>query len=245
VRAFVGTSGWQYRHWRGSFYPTELAASAWLGYYADRFATVEVNASFYRLPGRETVERWAGAVPAGFVLTFKASRYVTHVRRLRECAEPLERMWSVVAGAGAKLGPVLFQLPPTLRVDEPLLREFLLLLPPRMRAAFEFRHPSWSTDGVHEALDAAGAALVHADRPGVHVRIPTVGGWAYLRFHQGRRTAAGYRRPKLRAYADAAADARPAELFAYFNNDMDTAAPRDAAVLAALLADRRIEVAAA
>jgi uncharacterized protein YecE (DUF72 family) len=241
----VGTSGWQYRHWRGSFYPEGLAASAWLGHYAERFATVEVNASFYRLPRRETVERWAEAVPAGFVLTFKASRYVTHIRRLRECAEPLERMWSVMAGAGAKLGPVLFQLPPTFRVDEPLLRDFLSMLPQQMRAAFEFRHPTWSTEGVHDALDAAGAALVHADRPGVGVQIPTVGGWAYLRFHQGRGTAAGYRRSKLRAYARAVAAARPAELFAYFNNDTDAAAPHDAEVLAALLTERGIEVAAA
>lgn len=244
MRAFVGTSGWQYRHWRGSFYPQELPASAWLQHYAGRFATVEVNASFYRLPRRETVERWAETVPPGFVLTFKASRYVTHVRRLRECAEPLERMWSVVAGAGGKLGPVLFQLPPTFRVDEPLLRAFLPMLPPEMRVAFEFRHPTWSTRGVHDALDAAGAALVHADRPGVRVQIPTVGGWTYLRFHQGRSAVARYRRSKLRAYADAVVAARPAELFAYFNNDADTAAPHDASVLAGLLGDRRIDVAA-
>jgi uncharacterized protein YecE (DUF72 family) len=244
MRALVGTSGWQYRHWRGSFYPRELAASAWLPHYAARFPTVEVNASFYRLPRRETVERWAAAVPVGFVLTFKASRYVTHIRRLRECAEPLERMWEVFTGAGDKLGPVLFQLPPTLRVDEPLLAAFLGSLPSRMRAAFEFRHPSWFTGRVLDDLDAVGAALVHADRPGAHAEIPAVGGWTYLRFHQGRHAGAAYRRSKLRAYADAIAAARPAELFAYFNNDQEAAAPHDAAVLMGLLADRRVEVTA-
>jgi uncharacterized protein YecE (DUF72 family) len=245
VTVFVGTSGWQYRDWRGSFYPRELAASAWLPYYAGRFSTVEVNASFYRLPRRETVERWAAAVPAGFVLTFKASRYITHVRRLRECAEPLERMWDVFTGAGGKLGPVLFQLPPTLRLDEPLLRAFLGSLPSQMRAAFEFRHPTWLTGGVLEELGAADAALVHADRPGVRAEIPTVGGWTYLRFHRGRHPAAGYRRSKLRTYADAIAAARPAAVFAYFNNDAGAAAPHDAAVLIELLADRKVEVAAA
>jgi uncharacterized protein YecE (DUF72 family) len=174
----VGTSGWQYRHWRDGFYPAGLAAADWLAFYAQRFSSVEVNASFYRLPKRETVERWAATVPDGFVLTFKASRYVTHVRRLRDCAEPLERMRAVFEGAGTKLGPVLFQLPPTLRVDEPLLRDFLGLLPSAFRAAIEFRHQSWLTEGVLETLDASGAALVHADRPGVRVSIPTLGGWA-------------------------------------------------------------------
>jgi uncharacterized protein YecE (DUF72 family) len=245
VTAFVGTSGWQYRHWRGIFYPRELAASAWLPHYAGRFPTVEVNASFYRLPRRETVERWAEAVPAGFVLTFKASRYVTHVRRLRECAEPLERMWDVFTGAGDKLGPVLFQLAPTFRADEPLLRAFLGSLPSQMRAAFEFRHPTWFTSGVLEALDTAGAALVHADRPGMRAEIPTVGGWSYLRFHRGRHAGAGYRRSKLRAYADAIAAVRPATLFAYFNNDAEAAAPHDAAVFIELLVDRRVDVAGA
>jgi uncharacterized protein YecE (DUF72 family) len=244
VAVSVGTSGWQYRHWRDAFYPAGLAAADWLAFYAERFSTVEVNASFYRLPKRETVERWAATVPDGFVLTFKASRYVTHVRRLRDCGEPLERMRAIFEGAGTKLGPVLFQLPPTLRADEPLLRAFLGSLPSAFRAAIEFRHPSWFTDGVLEALDASGAALVHADRPGVRVSIPTLGGWSYLRFHQGRSDGPGYRRSKLAAYADAIAETRPRWVFAYFNNDTDGAALRDATTFAGLLADRRVDVAA-
>lgn len=240
----VGTSGWQYRHWRDGFYPAGLAAADWLAFYAERFSTVEINASFYRLPKRVTVERWAATVPDEFVLTFKASRYVTHVRRLRDCGEPLERMREVFEGAGTKLGPVLFQLPPTLRADEPLLRDFLGSLPTVFRPAIEFRHPSWFTDGVLEALDASRAALVHADRPGVRISIPTLGGWAYLRFHRGRSDGPRYRRSKLASYADAIAEARPRSLFAYFNNDTDGAAPRDAAAFAGLLAERRVDVAA-
>ena len=244
MTAFVGTSGWQYRHWAGGFYPAGSPATRWLALYAERFSTVEVNASFYRLPRRETVEGWARTVPAGFVLTFKASRYVTHVRRLRGCDEPLERMWSVFAGAGRALGPVLFQLPPTFRADEPLLRGFLGSLPNGMRAAFEFRHPSWLTSAVFETLDGHGAALVHADRPGIRAEVPGIGGWSYLRFHQGTRSAPGYRRSKLRRYADAIAAGPGREVFAYFNNDADGAAPRDAVVLGQLLTARRVDVAA-
>lgn len=243
MTASVGTSGWQYRHWRGAFYPEGLATSRWLEYYAQRFATVEVNASFYRLPRLETVRRWAGTVPRGFVLTFKASRYVTHVRRLRDCAEPLERMRAVFTAAGRKLGPVLFQLPPTFEADERLLRSFLGIVPRGVGAAFEFRHPSWFSPSIMDALDDHGAALVQADRPGVRVEVPAIGGWSYLRFHQGRRDAPAYRRSKLRAYADAIADVRPTELYAYFNNDADGAAPEDASTLIELLDQRRIEVA--
>ena len=120
MTVFVGTSGWQYRHWRGRFYPKGLPSAAWLQHYAERFRTVEVNASFYRLPERSTVERWAATVPRAFVFVFKASGYLTHVRRLRDPEEPLRRMYEAIAGAGPKLGPVLFQLPPTLRRDDGL-----------------------------------------------------------------------------------------------------------------------------
>jgi uncharacterized protein YecE (DUF72 family) len=240
----VGTSGWQYRHWRGRFYPDGLPSTSWLGHYAESFRTVEVNASFYRLPERATVERWAAAVPPTFVFVFKASRYLTHVRRLRDPEEPLRRMYDAIAGAGSRLGPVLYQLPPTLRRDDGLLGSFLERLPREPRSAFEFRHASWFADEVFEALDASGAALVHADRPGVRVRVPTVGGWSYLRFHQGGRTEPRYRRAKLRAYAEAVAGVGARDVFAFFNNDAAGAAVIDAAALIELLEDRRVRVAA-
>jgi uncharacterized protein YecE (DUF72 family) len=244
VTVSVGTSGWQYRHWRGRFYPQGLPNASWLGHYAERFGTVEVNASFYRLPERTTVERWAATVPASFVFVFKASRYLTHVRRLRDPEEPLRRMYDVIEGAGSKLGPVLFQLPPTLRRDDGLLGAFLERLPREPRSAFEFRHASWFVDEVFEALDASGAALVQADRPGVRVGVPVVGGWSYLRFHQGGRTGPRYRRAKLRAYAEAIAGVGRRDVFAFFNNDEAGAAVRDAATLIELLGEGAPPVAA-
>jgi uncharacterized protein YecE (DUF72 family) len=244
MRAFVGTSGWQYADWRGRFYPQGLATTRWLEHYARAFPTVEVNATFYRLPRRETVERWAATVPVGFVLTLKASRYVTHIRRLRECREPMERMRAVFAGAGSRPGPVLFQLPPTFEADAERLRSFLAELPAGMRAAFEFRHPSWFVQPVTDLLGERGIALVHGDRPGTRVEVPAVGGWSYLRFHQGRPGSPGYRRSKLADYADALVEARPREVFAYFNNDTGGAAPEDARTFMELLAERRVELAA-
>jgi uncharacterized protein YecE (DUF72 family) len=244
VKAFVGTSGWQYRHWAGRFYPKGLPTSRWLEHYAGFFPTVEVNATFYRLPRRETVERWSAIVPHRFVLTMKASRYVTHIRRLRDCAEPIERMRAVFEGAGGHLGPVLFQLPPTFRADVDLLGSFLEALPAGMRSAFEFRHPSWFTDAVARVLDEHGVALVHGDRPRTRVEVPNVGGWSYLRFHQGRTASSHYPRTKLAEYADALAEAGPKEAFVYFNNDTGGAAPEDASTFMELLAERRVELAA-
>jgi uncharacterized protein YecE (DUF72 family) len=242
VRAFVGTSGWQYADWRGRFYPEGLATSGWLERYARAFPTVEVNATFYRLPRRETVERWATTVPKGFVLTLKASRFITHIRRLRDCREPIELMRSVFSGAGSHLGPVLFQLPPTFEADPELLRSFMAELPPGMRAAFEFRHPSWFVGSLLDLLEERGVALVHADRPGTVVDVPAVGAWSYLRFHQGQPNSPGYRRSKLADYADALVEVRPREVFAYFNNDTGGAAPEDAQTFMELLADRRVEL---
>lgn len=244
-RAFVGTSGWQYRDWRGRFYPDGMSTARWLEHYAGHFRTVEVNNSFYRLPRRETVERWAATVPQGFLLTMKASRYLTHIRRLRDPENPLARMLEVFEGAGSKLGPVLFQLPPNLEADVPRLETLVQAIPARIRAAFEFRHPSWSTQEVFEVLDRSGLALVHADRPGTRVEpIPTVGGWAYLRFHQGGRKRPGYERRKLKAYADRVAECGNTQVFAYFNNDTDGAAVRDAQTFMELLEDRHVAVAA-
>jgi len=243
VRAFVGTSGWQYRDWRERFYPRGVPTSGWLAHYASTFVTVEVNSSFYRLPSRESVARWAAAVPDDFVFAFKASRYLTHVRRLRDCREPLATMWEVFELAGPKLGPVLFQLPPTLDADLPLLESFIGSLPKGIRAAFEFRHPSWFTTDVVRVLEGSGSALVHADRPGVRADAMTLtGGWAYLRFHQGRRSSPGYTGGRLRTYADLIAGLVGGDVFAYFNNDTGAAAVRDALVLSRLLARRNIHL---
>ena len=244
MRAFVGTSGWHYADWRGRFYPEGLATGGWLERYARVFPTVEVNATFYRLPQRETVERWATTVPKGFLLTLKASRYVTHIRRLRDCREPIERMRSVFWGAGPHLGAGAVPAAADIRGR----RRAAPILPGgaapgdtggvRVPPPLVVRGTDPGTDG-----GARGRA-----RPRRSPRHPRRGarrrGWSYLRFHQGRPDSPGYRRSKLADYADALVDVRPREVFAYFNNDTGGAAPEDAQTFMELLADRQVELAA-
>lgn len=240
---YIGTSGWQYDDWRGRFYPEDVPKRAWLEYFAERFTTVEVNNSFYRLPSREAVVGWRQATPAEFVVAVKASRYLTHIRRLRDPRQPLSLLWDRAKRLGSRLGPVLFQLPPNLPVETERLDQLLRILPRTMRPAFEFRHPSWNTQEVHRMLDRAGAALVWADRPGSRADLPVTGGWRYVRFHQGTRDASGYRRSKLRRWADRLADPPAPETFVYFNNDSGGAALRDARTLTDLLRQRDADVA--
>jgi uncharacterized protein YecE (DUF72 family) len=239
----VGTSGWQYGQWRGRFYPRGLPQRAWLEHYASLFPTVEVNNSFYQLPKEETFDKWREATPRDFLFAVKASRYITHIRRLREAKESVELFWSRATHLRSKLGPVLFQLPPNFKADPPLLARFLRVLPKRMRAAFEFRDDSWQTDEVLHFLDEAGAAWVLADRPGWRVPEIVTGGWSYVRFHQGRSIHPGYARSKLRRWADRISSAQAGDTFVYFNNDALGAAPEDAMTLARLLEERGQEVA--
>ena len=234
----IGTSGWQYRDWGGgAFYPPRLPQRRWLEFYATRFPTVEVNNTFYSLPKEDTFVKWREETPAGFVVTVKASRYITHIRRLREARDSVELFWSRARLLGDRLGPVLFQLPPKFRADVDLLREFLKVLPSEIRPAFEFRDPSWETPEVYRALDEAGAAWVIPDRPGWRVPDLVTGGWSYVRFHQGGHGPRGsaYTREKLRRWADRLAALPADDVWVYFNNDPDAAAVRDAAVFTKLV----------
>ena len=230
----VGTSGWQYRDWRDELYDRRLPQREWLPRYAEVFSTVEVNNSFYRLPERETFERWRAQTPAGFVVAVKASRFITHVRRLREPREPVGLLWERARGLGPRLGPILFQLPPRFPAAPERLAETLAALPRSMRAAFEFRDASWHRDDVFELLDRAGCALVWPDRPGWRATLPITGGWAYVRFHEGRPGVPDYPRDKLRRWARRIAEL-PGDAYVYFNNDAGGAAVRDALTLRALL----------
>jgi uncharacterized protein YecE (DUF72 family) len=238
----VGTSGWQYRDWRGRFYPEHLPQRAWLAHYATRFDTVEVNNSFYRLPEAETFRRWREQTPAGFLAAVKASRFLTHIRRLREPRAPVDLLLERAREAGSALGPVLFQLPPTLRAEPDRLRETLAAIDGRVMVAFEFRHPSWRTDAVCSILDDAGAAIVLADRAGERSEPRVTGGWSYVRFHQGTAARPGYRRDTLRWWADQLVALPARDVFAYFNNDPGAAAPRDADRLIELLRERGADV---
>src|SRR6266540_97659 len=149
---WVGTSGWQYRDWKGAFYPEKLPQRLWLQHHATQFPAVEVNNSFYMLPKEQTFDRWRASTPDGFAFAVKASRYITHIRRLREAKDSVDLFWSRATRLGEKLGPVLFQLPPNFAADAGLLEAFVSALPASMRAAFEFRDPSWESHEVAGVL---------------------------------------------------------------------------------------------
>jgi len=234
----VGTSGWQYRDWRERFYPMGLPQRSWLSFYASRFATTELNSSFYRLPEVSSFERWKAETPHGFVIAVKASRFLTHLKRLEDPEEAVTRLWSRTQALGRRLGPVLFQLPPSLQADHGRLAGLLACLPAGMRAAFEFRDRSWNSDRTYRMLDEAGAALVWADRPATAIRLPITSAWAYIRFHQGSPRTPGYPRRKLARWADRIADLQSEQTWIYFNNDTGGAAVRDATTLVSLLEDR-------
>jgi uncharacterized protein YecE (DUF72 family) len=236
----VGTSGWQYRHWRDAFYPAGVPQRLWLEFYAGRFPTVENNGAFYRLPARETFEQWRARTPEGFVMAVKASRYLTHIRRLRDPAEPVRRMLDSFAGLDGKLGPVLIQLPPDMRADAELLDRALGRFPPGVRVAVEPRHESWWTDPVKDVLAARGAALCWADRAGRPMTpLWRTADWGYVRFHEGTGDPwPRYAGRCLRDWAERVARAWPApsSVYAYFNNDQCGAAVADAAEFARLTA---------
>lgn len=218
---WVGTSGWQYRHWRGAFYPPTLPTADWLAYYAREFPTVETNVTFYRLPPPDVFAAWAARLPADHVVAVKASRFLTHVKRLREPREPVERLLRHAAPLGSRLGPVLLQLPPDLRATPERLDETLDAFGGRVRVAVEFRHASWFVDDVREILTRRGAALCLADR-GSRPASPRwrTTDWTYVRLHAGRGTPPGcYGRRALASWVERLAPGAEGDAFVYFNND--------------------------
>ena len=222
----VGTSGWQYADWRGVLYETGVAQRRWLERYAETFATVENNNAFYRLPKRETFEKWRDATPDGFVMAVKASRYLTHMKRLKEPEEPVDRLMGVATGLGAKLGPVLVQLPGTLQAEPERLEACLRRFPDGVRVAVEPRHSSWWTDEVRGLLTERGAALCWADRRGEPLTpLWRTASWHYVRFHEG--PGEPWPRYTDEVLRDWTARLGP-DSYAYFNNDQHGAAVHDA-----------------
>ena len=221
----VGCSGWTYAHWRSVVYPKGLPQRRWLEHYATLFDTVEVNATFYRLPSRDTVAAWVETVPERFVFAVKASRYLTHVRRLRDPGRGVERFYASIEPlvSSPKLGPVLWQLPETFHRDDERLARALDRLPPG-RHAFEFRHPSWFEPEVYSLLRERRAALVIGDHPERPFQAHELtADWTYVRFHHGSRGRRGnYSERELEGWARRIrAWRRRAEVFAYFNNDWE------------------------
>ncbi len=236
----IGTSGWEYRHWRGSFYPADLPRDRWLEHYAAEFDTVELNNPFYRLPEAETFAAWARRVPPEFRYAVKASRYLTHLRRLREPAEPLERLWSRARRLGSRLGPVLYQLPPRWRPNPERLAAFVAAVPAAPQAV-EFRDRRWYRPTTFELLRAADVSLCLHDMDGSETRPAPVGPIVYVRFHgSGARYGGRYSSQRLTAWADrvAAWAAEGLPVWAYFNNDIGGHAVRDAERLRRLVASR-------
>jgi uncharacterized protein YecE (DUF72 family) len=240
----LGTSGWQYKDWRGRFYPEKLPQKQWLEFYAGQFSTVEINNAFYRLPERDTFAAWRRRVPDDFCYAVKMSRYLTHIKRLREPEEPVHRFFSRAEALGPALGPVLLQLPPTLRADTGLLSAALALVPAGVKVAVEPRHDSWWTDDVRRTLERHDAALCWADRRSRPLTpLWTTTSWGYLRFHEGRATPwPGYGRTALRSWVSRVADAKLPVVYVYFNNDPGGAAIADARAFAALARSSGLDV---
>jgi len=238
ARVHIGCSGWEYRHWRGAFYPAGLPQARWLEHYAAVFDTVEINATFYRLPEPGTFARWRARVPPGFVFALKASRYLTHIRRLRDPADPLERFFSRASVLGDKLGPVLYQLPPRWRIDLDRLAGFLDAVPRDVPQAVEFRDPSWYDEATFRLLEQHGLALCLHDLAGSASPRRVVGPFVYVRFHGSATHGGSYSDAVLRGWARwlAAQVKGGRTVYAYFNNDVGGHAPRNACTLRRLLA---------
>jgi uncharacterized protein YecE (DUF72 family) len=233
----IGCSGWSYAHWRGRLYPHRGSTRDWLARYAGEFDTVEVNATFYRLPVRTTVARWAEQVPSDFCFAVKGSRYVTHVKRLRGVKRGVARLESRLAPLGERgvRGPVLWQLPPTFARDDERLGAFLRDLP-RGRHAFEFRHASWFADDVFDLLLEHDAALVTAHRsPADATPWLDRARWSYLRLHNGGGARGSYTTRELRRWAERIAESS-GDVYVYFNNDWEGFAVENARTLAHLVA---------
>jgi uncharacterized protein YecE (DUF72 family) len=246
----VGTSGWQYRDWRGVLYPERLPPRAWLSHYAASFGTVEVNNAFYRLPERAVFARWRDQTPAGFVMAVKASRYLTHVRRLRDPGEPVARLVERAEGLGDRLGPFLLQLPPNLRAEPDRLDACLRAFPAAARVAVECRHDTWWSDDVRRVLERRGAALCWADRGGRPLTpLWDTAGWGYVRLHDGTASPRpAYGRTALGTWLDRIAgtwrlDPGGADAHLYFNNDHGGAAVRNARTVVRMAARRGIPTA--
>jgi uncharacterized protein YecE (DUF72 family) len=233
----IGCSGWSYRHWRGKLYPHDGSTRDWLDRYAAVFDTVEVNATFYRLPAVRTVEGWTARVPSGFTFAVKASRYLTHVKRLREVGDGLALLASRLEPMRRRgvLGPILWQLPPTLVRDDERLAAFVAGLPPG-RHAFEPRHATWFTDEVYALLRARHVALVVAHRsPEPPTPWVATADWIYLRLHNGGGARGRYTTRELESWAERVTDWR-GDVYVYFNNDWEGFAVDNARALARMVA---------
>ncbi|UCH42853.1 MAG: DUF72 domain-containing protein [Dehalococcoidales bacterium] len=235
---YIGTSGWHYEHWRGRFYPEKLPRAGWLRHYAGCFNTVELNNSFYRLPSEKAFASWYESSPDGFVFSVKVSRYITHIKRLKDSGEAVDRFVTRAKGLKEKLGSLLYQLPPNMRRNDEVLKAFLSGLPPGLRHVIEFRHGSWLVEPVFDILHQHNTGFCVFDMPGVSCPLVATAGFAYIRFHGSEELYAGcYSDGELSGWAESLkelADGLEA-VYVYFNNDAEAFAIRNAVTLRGLL----------
>ncbi|HYE87411.1 MAG TPA: DUF72 domain-containing protein [Vicinamibacterales bacterium] len=227
----IGCSGWNYKHWRGPVYPEGMPARLWFDHYSSLFDTVEINNTFYKLPDADTFANWRDRAPAGFLYAIKASRFLTHLKRLREPEEPVTRLFENARELGDRFGPILYQLPGNFHCDHMRLADFLAILPRtlgeaagtpkavRLQHVIEFRHPSWYVDTTYQLLESHNVTMCLHDKAGSAITFPFVGPIAYIRFHgPGGRYFGRYELSRLETWARRLTDAR-CDVYAYFNND--------------------------
>ncbi|MFZ6017943.1 MAG: DUF72 domain-containing protein [Nitrospirota bacterium] len=239
----IGCSGFLYDEWRGNFYPENLSRTHWLEYYCTKFSTVELNVTFYRLPERETFAKWYSSTPEGFTFSLKGSRFITHVKKLKDCAEPIEAFFSRAAVLKEKLGVILWQLPPGFEMDLERLKHFLEAIRPyQARNTFEFRNKTWINKKVIDLLEKENATFCMADWPEFLDKLPLTADFVYIRRHgEGGSYATSYSAESLtkdakriRAYLR-----QKKSVFIYFNNDAKGYAPQNAVELIRLTGKKR------
>jgi uncharacterized protein YecE (DUF72 family) len=232
MNLYVGTSGYSYKEWKGTFYPVDISAKGMLHYYGERFKTVEINNTFYRMPKAPVLETWAGAVPADFRFVLKASQRITHMQRLKDAADSVSYLFDAAGALNERLGALLFQLPPNFKKDVPRLRDFLALLPSQRRVAFEFRHRSWFDEEVFGLLHDHQATLCIAEAEnGPEVPFVATGDWGYLRLRRP-----GYGDAELRTWVRLVREQDWRDVFVFFKHEDEGKAPQ--------MANRFLELAA-
>lgn len=230
MTVYVGTSGYSYKSWKGSFYPEDLPDKEMLRYYGERFRSVEINNTFYRMPSEKVLTSWYDQAPGGFAFVLKASRRITHFKRLKDTDEELSYLLRTSSVLQQKLGPTLFQLPPNLKKDLPRLQDFLALLPQGWRAAIEFRNASWFDDDVYETLRSHNVALVIAETDEDAVPLVATAPWGYLRL---RREA--YDERQLAEWTERIANQDWSDVFVFFKHEEKGTGPETATQLVQLL----------
>jgi uncharacterized protein YecE (DUF72 family) len=228
---WIGTSGFQYKEWKGKFYPEKISAPKMLSFYASKFSTTEINYTFKRIPTEKTLENWVSQTPEAFRFGLKAPERITHYQRLAGSEETLHYFWAIARTLGEKLGPILFQLPPNLKKDVSLLEDFLVELPPEMKAAFEFRNESWFSDEIFGALKKHNAALCIADSEKLSTPVVMTSDFGYFRLRDQ------YDKSALEKWSEIISEQRKSveEIFAYFKHEESGSGPEFANQLSQIL----------